>query len=560
MINPGLSCVEVWQTTLGVFTSEAPALLYYSHIPTAAMALLLGFFVYFRGGKSLIGKILLLLTGVFGLWSLSNLVTWTNGSSQIIMFVWSFFPILYVALYLLSLYFTYVFIDEKDISNSLKLGLSGILVVLFGTYWTNLHLNGFDLLSCEAMEVDWFTTAYYSLSVGIFFWILVFGIKRFYAETDIEKRKKILAFLVGMELFLGAFFMSSSVATYLDNFELEQYGLFGMVVFLGFLGYLIVRFKAFDIKMIGAQALIFGLIVIIGSQFFYASSATDIALDSVSFFLVIVAGYFLIRSVKREIERKEQLEKLSRSLAIANDRLEELDKQKSEFISIASHQLRTPLTAIRGYISLALEGSYGKMDNPEITDLFHKIYTIDLRLSQLVEDLLNVSKIEAGKVQYKWDETSLEPVVRELYDMFIALAKKKGLSIAYEEPKTPLPTMTLDVNKIKEIVSNLIDNAIKYTEKGGVTISIEADATVARVVITDTGIGISKEDAERLFGKFIRTETTKKMDTGGSGLGLFVGKTFVEAHGGRVYAESDGVGKGSRFIVELPFVNPNKNL
>lgn len=120
--------------------------------------------------------------------------------------------------------------------------------------------------------------------------------------------------------------------------------------------------------------------------------------------------------------------------------------------------------------------------------------------------------------------------------------------------------MTLDVNKIKEIVSNLIDNAIKYTEKGGVTISIESDTAVARVVIADTGIGISKEDAERLFGKFIRTETTKKMDTGGSGLGLFVGKTFVEAHGGRVYAESDGVGKGSRFIVELPFINPNKNL
>jgi len=554
-------CSDIPAPTFLVISDAIPsALLYYSHIPTAFIAVVMGFYIYFKGGKSLPSKILLFLTIIFSLWSFSNLIAWTNIDSRLIMFVWSFFPILYVALYLLSLYFTHVFIDEKDISNSLKLSLSGILVVLFGTYWTNLHLSGFDLPSCEAMEVDWFTTAYYSLSVGIFIWILIFGIKRFYTVTVIEKRKKILAFLVGMELFLGSFFMSSSVATYLDNFELEQYGLFGMVIFLGFLGYLIVRFKAFDIKMIGAQALVFGLIIIIGSQFFYASSVTDTVLDSVSFLLVIIAGFFLIRSVKREVERKEELEKLSRSLAIANDRLEELDKQKSEFISIASHQLRTPLTAIRGYISLALEGSYGKMDNPEITDLFHKIYTIDLRLSQLVEDLLNVSKIEAGKVQYKWDETSLEPVVRELYDMFIALAKKKGLSIAYEEPKTPLPIMTLDVNKIKEIISNLIDNAIKYTEKGGVTITIEATETVARVVIADTGIGISKEDAERLFGKFIRTETTKKMDSGGSGLGLFVGKTFVEAHGGRVYAESDGVGKGSRFIVELPFINPNKDL
>lgn len=115
------------------------------------------------------------------------------------------------------------------------------------------------------------------------------------------------------------------------------------------------------------------------------------------FLLVVIAGYFLIRSVKREVERKEDLQKLSDSLAKANDRLEELDKQKSEFISIASHQLRTPLTAIRGYISLALEGSYGDIVNTEITDIFHKIYTIDLRLSQLVEDLLNVSKIESWK-------------------------------------------------------------------------------------------------------------------------------------------------------------------
>ncbi|MCW1888636.1 MAG: HAMP domain-containing histidine kinase [Candidatus Moranbacteria bacterium] len=543
------------------FSSDAPALLYYSHVPTALFAIVFGIFVYLQNKKELPNKLLLVLTVLFALLNILNLLAWVNIDSRVVTSAWLLSQVVYLTIPILSLYLYQVFVHKRDIKFFTKI-LGGLVIVVFsGAVALGLTMSSFDLVNCELVETSFLQIYQTTIFSAVFLALLVSFIKMLRENSLSEnERKGAVIFTAGLFLFLFMLIFTWQIASVMDNFELEQYGLFGMVIFLGFLGYLIVRFKAFDIKMIGAQALVFSLVVITGSQFFYAKNTTDIVLDLASFALVAVAGYFLIRSVKKEVERKEELEKLSRSLAVANDRLEELDKQKSEFISIASHQLRTPLTAIRGYISLALEGSYGKMDNPEITDLFHKIYTIDLRLSQLVEDLLNVSKIEAGKVQYKWDETSLEPVVRELYDMFIALAKKKGLSIAYEEPKTPLPIMTLDVNKIKEIVSNLIDNAIKYTEKGGVTISIESDTTVARVVIADTGIGISKEDAERLFGKFIRTETTKKMDTGGSGLGLFVGKTFVEAHGGRVYAESDGVGKGSRFIVELPFINPNKNL
>jgi signal transduction histidine kinase len=358
-------------------------------------------------------------------------------------------------------------------------------------------------------------------------------------------------------IFLLAFSSGNIIGSVTGDWTLAQYGLFGMPIFMGFLAYLIVRFKAFDIKMVGAQALIVSLVLLISSQFFYATSKTDYILDGLSLLVVIIVGFFLIRSVKKEVQRKEELEKLSQSLAIANDRLEELDKQKSEFISIASHQLRTPLTAIRGYISLALEGSYGAIKGTPIEDIMQKMYTIDLRLSQLVEDLLNVSKIEAGRIQYKWESIALEMIAQELYDMFTVLAEKKGLKLHLVKPDTALPMMQLDMNKIKELLSNLIDNAIKYTEKGSVTIKVEQEGTLVRVIIQDTGIGISKEDADKLFGKFIRTETTQKMDSSGSGLGLFIGRTFVEGHGGRVYATSEGVGMGSSFIVELPLVNPN---
>ena len=122
--------------------------------------------------------------------------------------------------------------------------------------------------------------------------------------------------------------------------------------------------------------------------------------------------------------------------------------------------------------------------------------------------------------------------------------------------KTTLPKLTIDPNKIKEVLSNLIDNALKYTKEGGVTVTLEGTPSVARITVSDTGIGIRPEDKKNLFEKFIRTQETTKMVASGAGLGLYVGKNFVEAHGGKIWAESDGPNQGSRFIIELPLVNP----
>ena len=260
--------------------------------------------------------------------------------------------------------------------------------------------------------------------------------------------------------------------------------------------------------------------------------------------------------MKQEVRRKEELQKISDSLAVTNERLKELDNVKSEFISIASHQLRTPLTAIKGYVSLLLEGSYGKVPMP-IQDVLNKVYTINNRLVQLVENLLNVSRIEAGRIQYNFERIQLEPLVSEIVDTFVLTAKKKNLTLTLNLPNYVLPKLTIDPNKIKEVVSNLIDNSLKYTKEGSVSVSVEASNGIARVVISDTGIGISRDDKVKLFEKFIRTKETTSMFVSGSGLGLYIGKSFMEAHGGKIRVESEGVGKGSQFIVELPFVNPN---
>ena len=144
-------------------------------------------------------------------------------------------------------------------------------------------------------------------------------------------------------------------------------------------------------------------------------------------------------------------------------------------------------------------------------------------------------------------------VVDEAMRMFAVVAKKRDINLEVLTPEMPLPLLSLDAGKIREVLSNLIDNALKYTEKGSVIVKMEqlGDEKV-RLSIKDTGIGINKEDLEHIFLKFARSKETEKLYVGGTGLGLYVGRTFIEKHGGRLWAESAGHGHGSEFILELP--------
>jgi len=554
-------CTDIPAPFLLIFSDSIPYLLYYSHIPTAIVALIIGFFVLFKN-RLLESKILFSISFVFVVWVFLNLVVWVNIDSRLIMFTWSFFGILYVLIYLLSLYFVYVFIERRDVPFWGK--LSGFLlmsaVIVFSL--TRYNLESFNLTYCEASEGVIYTNLYYLFGFFIFLWILVYGIYKYFKEKT-EFRSQILFLIIGIESFLFSFFLSGFLASYLveqkiiTDFGLEQYGLFGMTIFIGFLAYLIVKFRAFNIKVFAAQALIVALVILIASEYFFVESSTSIILVGVTLIMALGFGYVLIKSVKRDIE---QLEILSGELVEANIQLKKLDKAKSEFISIASHQLRTPLTAIKGYTSLIIEGSYGKIEKT-VKEALQKTYSANERLILLVEDLLNVSRIESGRMKYELADVRLEDLTRQSYDSLILNAKDLGLNLKINPPKNPLPFFHIDGGKVREVISNFIDNAVKYTEKGGVDVSFQQDTEAVRIVISDTGIGIPKEELPYLFKKFSRGKDTSRLNATGTGLGLFVGKNIIEAHGGKVWVESKGVGKGSQFYIQLPlkWVDPNAN-
>ncbi|MFA7209122.1 MAG: HAMP domain-containing sensor histidine kinase [Parcubacteria group bacterium] len=379
-----------------------------------------------------------------------------------------------------------------------------------------------------------------------------------------------------------------------------------MTVFILFLGYLIVKFKAFNIKLLGAQALVATQVILIASQFAFIRNNTNRVLTGITLFLSFVFGYYLIKSVKKEVEQKEELQtanreinvknvklfiankelgekkdelqKTSDKLAVANVELKKLDQAKTDFIARASHDLRGPLTSIRGYVSMVEEGSYGEISSGQ-KDALGKTLTVIKNMGLLIEDLFAASKIESGGMKYDFAKWKIEDLCQEVMDTLFIKAKDNGLYLKYEKPETPLPELTIDGKVIREAVSNLVDNAVKYCPAGGVTLaltqaeksgyvppvtsnpeekSINISGPVVRITISDTGIGIPKEEIPHLFAKFSRGLDTSRLNAGGTGLGLYLCKGFIEGNGGRIWVESEGEGKGSQFIVELPIITPKE--
>ncbi len=525
-------------------------LINYSHVPISILALLVGGYVYFKNPRDLLSRILMGISLAFSLWSFFDLIAWLSTDSRYIMFAWSMQGMINALLFLLCFYFVHVFITKRDLPSWYKLSLTlSILPVIILTP-THFNLTEFSVASCEATEGQYFLHYYYLYNLFLFLSALLLQIRGYWFASK-ASRAQILLLSIGIDSFLVSFFVTGYLASVLENFNLAIYGLFGMAFFMVFLSYLIVQYRTFNIRLLSVHALVTALVLLVGSELFFITSPVQFTLIALTVIFLLILGRALARSVEKELERNEELQRLTGELAVANQELRRLDTVKTEFLSIASHQLRTPLTAMKGYLSLLLEDSYGKISE-EVKEILNKVFVVNTRLARLVEELLNVSRIDAGRVQYSFEKTRLEPVLKELEDAFSVGAQERGLKLAFRMPERPLPQLSLDIVKIREVISNLIDNSLKYTKQGSVTVSVRSDAGFVEVLVEDTGIGIAPTVLPNLFEKFVRSKETSKLEVSGTGLGLYVGKKFVEAHGGTIRAESAGLGKGSRFIIRLP--------
>jgi signal transduction histidine kinase len=478
------------------------------------------------------------------------------------MFIWPFFGVFSALISIFCIYFIYVFLHKEDVSGRIKSIFMTLLVPVFLLAHTDFSVSGFNISACDAFGFEgfWFNAYYTFLGVIAMVWIfsLLFSA---YKKADLIFKKQILLMGAGIELFLFSFFTILFISSYLanvgimDDSRLEFFGLFGMMGFMVFIGVLIVKFKTFDVGGTISKGLIAVLIILTGSQFAYTTNSTAVILTSVTLIFTAFASLLLIRSIDKATIQRKEIEQLVISLDKANVRLTELDKQKSEFVSIASHQLRSPLTAIRGYASLLIEGSYGKVPKKAIAAL-ERIETSSKLMAIGIEEYLNVSRIESGNMKYNYTDFNLKEEVEHVCDDMRSDALKSDLVLLFRSDLKSKSIVHADIGKTVQIVQNLLNNAIKYTEKGTIRVFVRDDIVKKKVYIdiSDTGIGMNKKTLQTIFQKFERADNANSVNIHGTGLGLFVALKMAQAMKGNVTAYSEGDRMGSRFTVEMPLL------
>jgi signal transduction histidine kinase len=318
--------------------------------------------------------------------------------------------------------------------------------------------------------------------------------------------------------------------------------------------YGVLKYKLLSGKVISTQIFSSAIILLFLFNILRSTEVSEWLVNLLMFALVLFFSGLTIRSVNQEVEARRQIEVLAKDLENANVHLQELDQQKSEFVSLASHQLRGPLTAIKGYASMLLDNDFGEVKDG-VRDAVDKIYKSTQDLVVVVGDYLDVSRIEQGRMQYDFTDFDMRDLVATIITELRPNIERAKLTMEFDFDTTGDFPVHADQGKIKQVISNIIDNAIKYCPKGGIHIwlSHKADKK-ALVTISDTGVGIHPDVLPRLFEKFTRAPDASKTNIMGTGLGLYVARKMIEAHHGKIWAESDGVGKGSSFFIELDLI------
>lgn len=534
-----------WEpSTFLFFSSNVPALVHYSHFIAILAALVIALYVFASNPKTVIARLFLLLVSVFSIWTILDLILWATNRPDVVMFSWSLQILLEPMTYGVAFYLYYFFLYKKwpDLETNVFIACLFLPIVLL--LHTEYNLIELYLSDCEAIEGP--VAKYYTHFVhAALILCIAFMATRQIPRLASQKEKLVAMFFgFGLVSFLLAFSSGTIIGSLTDDWILSQYGLFGMPFFAAFIAYCIIKFEAFNVKVITAELLVVALGIGILSLVTLQDIQNVRIVASITFVLVCIIGYILIQNVRREIRLRIHIEAQEYALQVIN-------RQQEGLLAFISHEVKGYLAKSQAAFAGILQGDYGKAPEPLLK--MADTGLIDMRRGvDMVTDILEASNLRKGTVNYEKKSFDFRASVEEIVHDLTPMAEKKGLSLALSIADGDY-TLVGDEAKIRRhVLRNLVENSIRYTLEGSVQVSLSRDARAIHFSTKDTGVGITKEDMRNLFTEGGHGKDSLKVNVDSTGYGLFIAKQVTQVHKGTIKAFSEGKGTGSEFLVELP--------
>ena len=521
------------------------------------IALILGWLVYFNGPRKKENRIFLLMVFLVLIWVNLAYFARTIGteysvlSSIFLKVAWSATPLLTAVLYFLVIY---ILNKEKAhrILNAIVFLLGGGIALLTGV--SDLIIEGIHYVNGDLTIIYGKAMLPY---LGVMFFLtcaVLYSLVSGYLKSTSQTKAKVQYFLVGTFIFfIGNIIFNMTLPVFLNIARFYYFGDYSTIFLLGFMAYAIVKRELFDIKVVLTASLVVSIGVLFSLDIFvFTDELIPRLYKSLILVIFLYFGILLVRSVLREIEYREKIAKAYALEKKARQEIQQLTEAKTQFIMATQHHLRTPLTSMIGYLDLLFGGTYGKVP-PKIKNTLMKFQVSTRRLIRVVNALLDISQFQMGKQVVSLESgVSFDSLISEVMEELQFEGKTRGLYLEYKPINKSLK-IKADQEKLKVALFNIIDNAIKYTKKGGITVTLKKNNNKAQLSVKDTGIGIDPEQAKKLFKEvFARGKEAKKAYGMGRGIGVYVTGHIIRAHNGNIWAESEGKGKGTTFYIELP--------
>lgn len=531
----------------------------YFLVPSSILVLTVGFYSFLKGrGKE--NLVFFLLTITQSIWALSTFLMYENCGDDSIVIFWD--KIIY---FFVSFLIALLFHLSLEICGLTRTKVNKILLpAAYGIGSILAYLATTDYLVGGVFDYQWgchtlartghhFFVAYLLFFVSLAIYNLFLTWRK---ETDrIKKNRLLYAFL--------AFFIFS-----LDGIaSVQAYG-------IGIYPWYYLFFPVFSIvityatteknlhaSVIATDTLVAFILILVSTFFFFPDIDLGFWGKAFIFLLLLWFCILLVKATESESRRRESAEAVlvqERSLRaeaekIAAD-LKRLDAAKTQFMLSTQHHLRSPLTIVQGYLSMIGEGAYGKI-NAKVSEKVSVALQETQKLIKMVNDLLDMAKNNMNLEGGAKESVDMSLIIRGVINDLAQNAKNRGLFLTFVDTGKIMAVPAINSNAIGEAIYNLVDNAIKYTEQGGVTIKMSQIDNAIRISISDTGIGLDQKDRRGLFSRtFERGEKAKKINTIGKGIGLYLASQMIYNNNGKIWVESAGRGKGSTFFVEFPIL------